>query len=157
MQARLEVMVGLGTHAQRFAKRGRAERHDHELLKIDPVIRVHTAVQNVHQRRRKELGALAAQPPLVLVPSSSIKARSRHRWSPASRPRIAVAISPLTCSTARKTPFQPNGFAAVSKLDGLVLAGRRSGRNYRPSERSRLGRTSTSPVGLPRLSRICRP
>jgi hypothetical protein len=43
-------MKDLRANAQRLAKRGRAKRHDHELLQIDLVVGVGTAVDHVHLR-----------------------------------------------------------------------------------------------------------
>ena len=40
--------------AHRFRKRGDAERHDHEFLKIDRVVGMHAAIDDVHHRHRQE-------------------------------------------------------------------------------------------------------
>ena len=53
LQDLLERVVDLGAHAQTLGERGRAYRHDHELLQVDVVVRVHAAVEDVHHRHRQ--------------------------------------------------------------------------------------------------------
>ncbi len=57
----LETVKDLGPHAQGFPKSGRAHWHDHEFLKIDVVIRMLAAVQNIHHRQGQVLGVGASQ------------------------------------------------------------------------------------------------
>src|SRR5690606_29563908 len=102
--------------------------------------------------------ALAPSRPLLGVPSSASIVRSRSRWSSASRPSSASAISPLTAATAlctplpRYRPVSPSrnstaSCAPVEAPDGTAA------RPKLPSSNS----TSTSTVGLPLESRISRP
>ena len=51
--------------------------------------------------------ALAPSRDLVSVPSRVTSASSTRRWSSPSSPSTVSAISPLTCSTARRTPLPP--------------------------------------------------
>src|SRR6478752_12916 len=101
--------------------------------------------------------ALAPRRDLFGVPSSSISARSTPIWSRASRPWISAKISVLTKSTALVTPLPRKGlppsrsstasWAPVEAPDGTMA------RPKLPSSST----TSTSTVGLPRLSKTCRP
>src|SRR5215210_1040332 len=100
--------------------------------------------------------ALAPRRPLLGVPSSSIIARSRPAWSSASSPATAAAISPLTFATARPTPLPPHrsppsrsSTASNSPVDAP------EGTVARPAAPERSA-TSTSTVGLARLSMTCR-
>ena len=106
--------------------------HHHELLEIEPILRVHSAVDHVQHRHRKRVRGGAAEPPVqrlaclgrrcfrrgeraaqdrvgasllfVGVPSSSIRTPSSARWSSASSPASASAISPFTCRPPRALP-----------------------------------------------------
>jgi len=51
---------GLDAHAQGFGEGRSAGRHDHELLQVDVVVRVHAAVEDIHHRHRQDLGIAAA-------------------------------------------------------------------------------------------------
>ena len=65
---------------------------------------------------------------------------------------------PLTLRTAlRARPCRRSVRVAVTQLDRFVLSGRRAGGHCRaPDTRPSVSATSTSTVGLPRESRICR-
>src|SRR3954451_23272957 len=100
--------------------------------------------------------AFAPRRDLFGVPSRSMSARSRPSWSVASRPATVSAISPLTFSTALVTPLPPNAappsrssVASNSPVDAPL------GTAARPAAPERRT-SSTSTVGLPRLSRIWR-
>jgi hypothetical protein len=54
-------MENLSTTAERFTKARGAERSDHKLLDIDVVIRMGSAIQNVHHRRRQHPCAWPAE------------------------------------------------------------------------------------------------
>ena len=102
--------------------------------------------------------ALAPRRALLSVPSRSISSASTMRWSRASRPSTASAISPLTLPTAVEHALAAVAVAAVAQLDRLVLAGRGAGRHDGPAACAPLSsKTSTSTVGLPRESRTSRP
>src|ERR1017187_624448 len=100
--------------------------------------------------------ALAPSLSLLAVPSRAHIRLSRAAWSEASAPFSADSIS-LTLATARSTPLPPYRFLSPSRSS---IASRlpvdapegTAARPKLPSER----RTSTSTVGLPRESRICR-
>src|SRR5262245_26035665 len=102
--------------------------------------------------------ALAPSFPLLGVPSAAIIARSRLTWSVGSRPMVTFARAPFTLATACATPLPPYRDLSPSRNSTAswapVLAP--EGTAARPSVPSaRI--TSTSTVGLPRLSRISRP
>src|SRR5688500_18244024 len=60
MQCGLQRMEDLRSAAQRFRKVRSADRHDHEFLEIDRIVRMSAAIQDVHHRYRQEGGADAA-------------------------------------------------------------------------------------------------
>src|SRR3954453_2391885 len=100
--------------------------------------------------------AFAPRRDLFGVPSRSTSPRSSPSWSVASRPITVSAISPLTFSTAFVTPLPPNAeppsrssVASNSPVDAPL------GTAARPAAPARRT-SSTSTVGLPRLSRIWR-
>src|ERR1700756_2785298 len=100
--------------------------------------------------------ALAPRRDLLGVPSREISIRSSAAWLAASWPWTAVAISPLTFSTALLTPLpiqsdppSRNSVASNSPVDAP------EGTAARPQAPERR-LSSTSTVGLPRLSRIWR-
>src|SRR4051812_23644989 len=100
--------------------------------------------------------AFAPRRDLLSVPSRSMSARSRPAWSVASRPVTASAISPLTFSTAFVTPLPPNALppsrSSVASNSPVEAPLGTAARPAAPDRRT----SSTSTVGLPRLSRICR-
>ena len=49
----LERVEHLDAHAEAFGKGVGADRHDHELLRVDVVRRVRAAVEDVHHRHRQ--------------------------------------------------------------------------------------------------------
>ncbi len=57
MQHFFQVVKDFGTAAQGFGKAGCADRLDHELLDVDVVVGMFTAIDDVHHRyRQRELG-----------------------------------------------------------------------------------------------------
>ena len=101
--------------------------------------------------------ALAPRRDLLSVPSRSMRAKSTPRWSSASRPSSAWAISPLTLATAVVTPLPPkrsppSRSSAASNWPVEAPLGT-AARPKAPESSP----TSTSTVGLPRESRISRP
>ncbi len=61
IQDLLERMEDLRAVAQRLAERGRPDRDDHELLDVQAVVRMRTAVDDVHHRHRHDRLARAEQ------------------------------------------------------------------------------------------------
>ena len=57
----LQGVVGLGAPAQALAERGRADRHDHELLQVDVVVGVRPTVEDVHHRHGQHVGVDPAE------------------------------------------------------------------------------------------------
>ena len=186
VEHRLEHVVRLGAPAQRLGEAGGADRHDHELLEVDVVVGVRAAVEHVHHRHRQHVGVGAAdvavqrqrrarRPPpwprpattprmalapsraLLSVPSRSISAWSSTRWSSASKPVSASRISPFDVGDGGRA--RPCRRTVLRRRAARPLRTARSTRpralrhDRRAPESST---TSTSTVGLPRESRICR-
>jgi hypothetical protein len=61
VECALERVEDLHAGAQPLRVGGRAHRHDHELLEVDLVVGVRTAVEHVHHRRRQHVRRLAAE------------------------------------------------------------------------------------------------
>ena len=59
MQNLLQRVVDLGAPTKRLGERGGADRHDHELLEVDVVVRMNAAVQDVHHRRGEQMSVRA--------------------------------------------------------------------------------------------------
>ena len=100
--------------------------------------------------------ALAPRRDFDGVPSSAQSAASRPRWSVASRPATASAISRLTLATARVTPLPshatPPSRSSVASNSPVEAPDGTAARPRAPESST----TSTSTVGLPRESRIWR-
>src|SRR6202158_601662 len=102
--------------------------------------------------------AFAPSRPLLGVPSNSMSLASSVRWSAASTPARASAISPLTLATACRTPLprycvlspSRNSTASCSPVDAPLGT---MARALAPPSR----KTSASTVGLPRESSTWRP
>ncbi len=75
-QDRLERMKDLGAGAQRRRKVRQADRHDHEFLDIDPIVRMCATVEDIHHRDRQ-----AGRMPAVGQQrgAQGLAARRRHR------------------------------------------------------------------------------
>ena len=61
VQHALEGVVDLGAPTQALGKARGAHRHDHELLEVDVIVGMHTAVEDVHHGRGQQVGIDAAQ------------------------------------------------------------------------------------------------
>ena len=93
-------MVNIGAHAQAFGEGFRADRHDHEFLNIDVVIRVHAAVQNIHHRHGHFAGVDAAEIAIERQMASG-RAGACHRHGNAQgRVRAEFALIVRTVQTA---------------------------------------------------------
>ena len=83
--------------------------------------------------------ALAPRLPLFGVPSASIMRRSSARWSAASSPVTALAISAFTLADGFQHAFaEVARFIAVAQFDGFVLAGGCAGGNRGAADARRL-------------------
>src|SRR5712691_3638606 len=100
--------------------------------------------------------ALAPSRPLFGVPSSSTSTRSIVSWFSASKPESASKISPFTAPTAWSTPRPPKrgppSRFSIASCTPVEAPDGTAARSMTPVSRV----TSTSTVGLPRLSRISR-
>ena len=186
MQQRLERVVGLRPPAQRLGERRGADRHDHELLEVDVVVRVRAAVEDVHHRHRaararrcrRRSGRAAGRarrprpspPPghaedgvgaeraLVVGAVEVDHERDRRRAGRAPRSRASrPAISPLTCvDGARVRPCRRSGRRRRAARPPRTRRSRRPTARWRGPTRRDSRKTSTSTVGLPRESRTSR-
>ena len=183
----LERVVGLGAPAQRLGERGRADRHEHELLHVDVVVGVLAAVDDVEHRHRQHTGVgpadVAVQRQVQLV-GRGLGHRERHAEDGVgAEARLVVgavdlAQHPVQVTLVGGVEAQDHvGDLAVDRVDGglhalaqVALARRRRAARpprRRPWRHPRAPRrdpvapesssTSTSTVGLPRESRISRP
>ena len=174
--------VPMRRHSEKLC---RAARHDHELLEVHLVVGVRATVEHVHHRHRQHPRRLAAEvaPQRAAPPRPPARApppaiRRGSRWRPAATcsacrrarsaprrgragrrrpvPATAAAISPLTLATARVTPLpcqrSPPSRSSVASNSPVEAPEGTAAWPCAP-ERSP---TSTSTVGLPRLSRIWR-
>ena len=162
VQMRLQGMEGLGSDPQRLGEGLGSGRHDHELLQVDRVLRVDAAVDDVHHRDREDVSVGAADV-AVERKARLRRRGSRHRERGAEdgvRAQVALVLGAvkldersvhaalIRCIHAlerggdRRVHVADGGedalaavalLVAVSQLDGLVRAGRRSGRNGRPA------------------------
>jgi len=90
------------------------------------------------------------------VPSTEFSSRSIAAWFEASSPWTASAISPLTFATARVTPLPSHSWPpSRSSVASNSPVEAPDGTAARPQAPERT-LTSTSTVGLPRLSWISR-
>ena len=165
-QRALELLVGLRAHPHRLRERARTERRDHELLEVDRVVGVRAAVEHVHHRHRQQVRLLAAQvAPQRLAELGRARAGDRERHAEDRvRTEPGLGVGPVELDEGAVEPLLVAGLpaadrvgdlavdvlhgaqdalaaerlAAVAQLDGLVLAGRRAGRDRRAAERARL-------------------
>src|SRR5580765_3736389 len=83
LQNAAQGVKDFGAPAQRLGKRRRAERHDHELLKIDARIGVRAAVQDVHHRHGQRERVAAVEIADVSIEWNLLRrgsrAKRRHR------------------------------------------------------------------------------
>ena len=89
-------MIDLRAHAQCLFERIRAYRHNHELLKIQRVPRVHTTVDHIHRRHRPTLCIRSAKVAVQRqIKRSCCAPRTRKRDPKQS---IRSQISLVVCS-----------------------------------------------------------
>ena len=173
-------------HAHRVGHRRRGDRQDHEFLDVDRVVGVLAAVDDVHHRHRQGAGEdaadiavqrQAANPPRPPWRRPATRPGWRWRrggpcwrcrrgrsaassmaiWSVGVQAADASKISPSTLATACCTPLPPK---RAYRRRAVRPPRARRWRRRRARRRGRWRRlpavTSTSTVGLPRLSRISR-
>ena len=87
-------MEDLAPAPQGVAERCEAQRHDHEFLNIDGIVRVLAAVDDVHHGRRQQIGAGAAQVPVQrLLRVLGGRLSHGHRRRPGLRWRPTTSCS----------------------------------------------------------------
>ena len=163
----LQRVEDLGADAERLGEGLGAGGDDHELLEVEPVLGVRAAVDDVHERHRQRPRAVAAEPAVqrsARVCGGRLRggeraAEDRVRTEPALVRRSveldqqvverALIVRVDAGERARdlavdvRDRFQHalaevRRGVAVAQLDGLVLAGRRPGRDGRAPERARV-------------------
>ena len=85
----LEVVEDLGAHSDRLREGGSADRHDHEFLEVDIVVRVRAAVDDVHHRHGQNVGVEAAD----ITEQRQAMSLGRGSGDRQETPRIALAPS----------------------------------------------------------------
>ena len=169
------------------ANESRPHGHDHELLEVDLVVRVGAAVQHVHHRHGQHVRGLAAEIAPQRQPGlggGGLGGGERHaedRVGPQS-PLVRRAVAgrswrgrapPGRAASIPRTRVGQLAVDVAHRLATRPCPPRRPRRRAAPPPRTRRWRppraprraprrrsastTSTSTVGLPRLSRICRP
>ena len=171
---------------QRLGEGSRAERHDHEFLEVDRIIRMHAAVDDIHHRHRQKPRRGATDIAVERQPAGCGRClgdRKRHaedsvgaqatlvgRAVERDHGLIDLDLGFGIHTGQRVENLAVDGFdgvshalaeiallVAVAQLDRFVRPRRSAeGTPARPREPSS-STTSTSTVGLPRLSRISRP
>ena len=121
LQHALEMMKDLGDHANGFAKRLRPDRHDHEFLEIDLVVRVLAAVDDVGHRNGQHPGIGTAQ---VAVERQTVGGRGRLGGRQANSQNRVGAELPLVGRSVGldQRPVQPH-------LVGRIATHRRLGKH----------------------------
>ena len=182
----LQRVEDLGARPQPLGEGRRAVRDDHELLEVDLVVGVGAAVEHVHHRHRQDPRLLAAEMAPERLPGvgrgglrdgerdaeDGVRAEPRlvrraveldHRVVEAGLVGRVAAVDrggdlAVDVGDGVRHALAAEGAAAVAQLDRLELAGRRARGHGGPARaRPESSVTSTSTVGLPRLSMICRP
>ena len=153
VQHRLQVVEDLRADAKGVAKAVGAGRDEHELLQVDPVLRVRATVDHVHQRYRQDMSLRAAEPAIerhARIRGGSLRDRERAaedrvgtesalRRRPVELDQDAVDLALLVRLDADECPgdlavdvrdgvedalAEIEVAVAVAELDRLVLAGR---------------------------------
>ena len=186
VQRALRRVEDLRAGAQALGEARRPHRHDHELLEVHLVVGVRTAVEHVHHRHRQHVGRLAAEvaPQRQAglggcgLGRGERHAQDRVGAEPALvRGAVELDHRPVEAGLVGRVE-------SPHRLGQLAVDVRRrpARRPCRPRRRRRraarpprtrrwtapegtaarpaapdFSSTSTSTVGLPRLSRICRP
>ena len=181
----LEAVVDLGADAQRLLEAGGADRHDHELLQVDVVVGVLAAVHDVHhghrQRERVDAADVLVERQLERR-GGGVGGGQRDAEDGVGAElglvRRAVELDEHAVDEALVGGVEAHdllGDHVVDVVDGACARPCRGTRRRRRAARRprtrrwtrrrarRRGRrrpdsssTSTSTVGLPRESRICR-
>ncbi len=166
VQQGAERVEGLGADPQCLGEARGTRRHQHELLQVDRVLRVHAAVDHVHQRHRERPSPVPAEPPEQRdsrLRCSRLRRGQRDRQDRvrAEPPlvRRAVELDHPLVERALIGRIEPphrrrdlavhvrdrlrDALAAplgrlVAQLERLVRAGRRARRNRRPARSARL-------------------
>ena len=179
-------MEGLGADPQRLGEGGRAGGHHHELLEVERVLGVRSAVDDVHERNREHARVLPADPAVERTPASAAAAFATASETPSTAfaPRRALLGVPsrlqqepvdrslVPCVRARERRAdltldvldrvedalaEIERCVAARRLDRFEPPRRGAGGHRRPARAlPESSSTSTSTVGLPRESRTCR-
>jgi hypothetical protein len=155
------MMEDFATAAQRVREPLKAQRHDHELLDVHRIIGMRPAIDDVHHRRRQDIGAHATQIPIQRL--LSIVRRSFGDGQGDSQDRVGSQLALVICTVQLHHPLVDADlvrgipalecvrqhlihvvdgledtfpkilrFVAVPQFPGLVSTGTRSARIWRP-------------------------
>jgi hypothetical protein len=167
VQYGLQVVKGLGADAQRLGEALGAGRDDHELLHVEAVLRMGSAVDDVEHRRRQHVRVRAADPAEqgdAGVLGGRLRGRERAaedgvRAQACLRGRAVQLHERLVdralvvgrqsgervgelavdvLDGSRDAFAEPRVGVAVAQLDRLVFPGRRARWHGRPPKRTRL-------------------
>ena len=162
---RAERVINFRAHAQRVAEGVRADGDEHELLNVERVARVCAAVEHVHQRNRERTGVLTAEIPPERLPLAHRRGAGRRERDGedgvcaklrfvlravqfahglierALLPRVKAPqqLEYLVVDVRLRVQDALAAVArtvAVAQLDGLVRAGRGTGRHSGDAERA---------------------
>ncbi len=166
VQHRLQVMEDLCPHAQSLAIGLGAGRNDHELLEVQPVLGVRSAVDDVHERDRQRVRTVPTEPaierelglvrgrlgggeraaedgirPEPALPAGSVQvdedAIERCLVGGVETRQRLGHLAVDVGNGLQNALAQVRRAIAVPKLDCFVLTGRRARWNCRATERSR--------------------
>ena len=79
VQDRLQRVVALHAPTERLGERGRADGHQHELLRLQLVVGVHAAVDHVEHRRRQDVRVRSAEVAIERKPARVASPRAPRR------------------------------------------------------------------------------
>ena len=88
MEDGLQRVEDLGADAQRLGERFRPGGHHHELLEVEPILRVRSAVDHVQHRHRKRVRGGAAEPPVQRL--ACLGRRGFRRGERAAQDRVGA-------------------------------------------------------------------
>ena len=155
----VDVVVGVRAAVERRSSSARAARARAVAAEVAPERQSRPPRPRPWRRRARRRGSRSrrAGPCWACRRARSWRGRVAS-WSAGSMPSTACGQLAVDVRDGLRDALAAPGVAAVAQLDGLELAGGRAGRHRGAAGGARpRAATSTSTVGLPRLSRICRP
>ena len=93
-------MEHLGPHPQRLAEAVRLHRHDHAFLKIQPVVRMRAAIDDIHHRYRHGLGVRSAN--IAIQRQAETVGRSMRRGQRCAEDGVGAELALVLGSIERQ-------------------------------------------------------